>query len=383
MNVLIVLYYYRPHYSGLTIYTERLARALGARGHQVTVLTSQFDANLPRYEQMDGVEVVRQPVAFRISKGPIIPSFLPTARKYLRQVQVVNLHLPQLDAAPIAMLARLMRVPVVTTYHCDLLLPTGLVHRLANLASNTANHITAMASNLMVTNTQDYAVHSPFLSKYLSKVKAIPPPAQMPPSRQSDIVAFREKYGIRKGDRVIGMVGRLAAEKGAEHLIKALPKILEAIPGARAIHAGQSEHVMGEEGYAARLRSQVEGLGAKWQFLGLISDEELSAFFHICDVVALPSTNSTESFGMVLVEAMTCGTPGVTSDLPGMRMSVRKTGMGATFPMGDEDALAEAIIDILQHGDQYQGNVPAITQRYAPDTIAAEYEAIFDGLTGK
>ena len=61
MRVLIALTYYRPHYSGLTIYTERLARALAARGHLVTVLTSQFDKNLPREEIVDGVRVVRMP----------------------------------------------------------------------------------------------------------------------------------------------------------------------------------------------------------------------------------------------------------------------------------------------------------------------------------
>ena len=54
--------------------------------------------------------------------------------------------------------------------------------------------------------------------------------------------------------------------------------------------------------------------------------------------------------------------------------------MGTIFPMGDDSALAEAIIDILQDGDKYQGDVPAITQRYAPDTIAGEYEGLFNRL---
>mgnify|MGYP001140588987 FL=1 len=50
MRILTVLTYYRPHYSGLTIYAERLARALVERGHQVTVLTSQYDPALPHHE---------------------------------------------------------------------------------------------------------------------------------------------------------------------------------------------------------------------------------------------------------------------------------------------------------------------------------------------
>ena len=57
MRILTVLTYYRPHTSGLTIYAERLARALTRRGHQVTVMTTQYDRRLPRREKMDGVDV--------------------------------------------------------------------------------------------------------------------------------------------------------------------------------------------------------------------------------------------------------------------------------------------------------------------------------------
>jgi glycogen synthase len=69
MKILTVLTYYRPHTSGLTIYAERLARAFVKRGHQVTVMTTQYDPSLPREEMMDGVKVIRVPVAARVSKG--------------------------------------------------------------------------------------------------------------------------------------------------------------------------------------------------------------------------------------------------------------------------------------------------------------------------
>ena len=63
MKILTVLTYYRPHTSGLTIYAERLARAFAKRGHQVTVMTTQYDKALQRVEMMDGVRIVRVPVA--------------------------------------------------------------------------------------------------------------------------------------------------------------------------------------------------------------------------------------------------------------------------------------------------------------------------------
>ena len=72
MRILFTLTYYRPHVSGLTIYVERLARALVARGHEVTILTSQHAAELTREELVDGVRIVRAPVAFTVSKGPVM-----------------------------------------------------------------------------------------------------------------------------------------------------------------------------------------------------------------------------------------------------------------------------------------------------------------------
>src|SRR5688572_3327165 len=69
MRILFALTYYRPHVSGLTIYVQRLAEALAERGHQVSVLTSQFDRTLPATELLNGVRVTRVPVALRLNKG--------------------------------------------------------------------------------------------------------------------------------------------------------------------------------------------------------------------------------------------------------------------------------------------------------------------------
>ena len=99
MKVLVVLTYYRPHTSGLTIYAERLARGLAARGHQVTVLTSRYDLRLPPSEELEGVRIVRAPVLFRVSKGVIMPTFGLLAWKYVRQTDLLSLHLPQIGRA--------------------------------------------------------------------------------------------------------------------------------------------------------------------------------------------------------------------------------------------------------------------------------------------
>ena len=74
MRVLIALTYYRPHVSGLTIYVERLARAVVERVNAVTGLTSHCDHRLAREETVDGVRVRRLTVACRISKGVVTPT---------------------------------------------------------------------------------------------------------------------------------------------------------------------------------------------------------------------------------------------------------------------------------------------------------------------
>ena len=99
MKILIELTYYRPHVSGLTIYVERLARALAARGHQVTVLTSQYDRSLPECEELHGIEVVRIPVAARVSKAVLMPGIGWAANRLVPAHDVVSLHLPNVDAA--------------------------------------------------------------------------------------------------------------------------------------------------------------------------------------------------------------------------------------------------------------------------------------------
>ena len=84
MRVLVVLTYYRPHTSGLTIYAERMARGLAARGHEVTVLTSRFDPATPLEELRDGVRIIRVPVLWRVGKGVIMPSFGWMATRLVR-----------------------------------------------------------------------------------------------------------------------------------------------------------------------------------------------------------------------------------------------------------------------------------------------------------
>lgn len=376
----MALTYYRPHFSGLTIYVERLAKALVRRGHRVSILTSRFSPELPKREIVDGVEIIRPRVVMRISKGVIMPSLPAYGWRLIRQADIINVHLPQLDAAYLALQARLAGKPVAMTYHCDLRLPSGFIHQMANLGSSLANLVTASASHVIITNTRDYAENSQFLKKYLEKIFVIPPSVEMPDITAHDLDEFKRKYELHAGQKVIGMLARLATEKGVEVLVHALPLVLEHHPEARVLYAGQYLDVLGEEAYFRRLLPSLLALGKHWKFLGVIPPIEAAAFFQVCDVTVLPSLNSTESFGMVQVESMISGTPAIASDLPGVRQPVKMTGMGRVVPAGNARALADAIISVLDHPEVYQQDIGAIRIRFSPDTIAREYENLFVSL---
>jgi len=382
MRILTVLTYYRPHTSGLTIYAERLARAFVQRGHQVTVMTTQYDKSLPREEMMDGVCVVRVPVALRVSKGVIAPTFGLVATKLVWQHDVVQLHLPQFDAPGVALRARLFGKPAILTYHCDLFLPPGLFNRFVNLVVRFQNNMAALLADHIVTYTQDYADNSSYLSRYRRKLTPFLPPVELPPASPEEIEAFAHEHATARRRPVIGMVTRFAAEKGIEVLLEALPAVLEKYPQAQVLFAGQYQNVMGEQAYADRLMPRIrkyEEMGC-WKFLGNLSQQQLAAFYPNMDVLVVPSLNSTEAFGLVQVEAMMNNVPCVASALPGVRCPVQMHGMGEVVPIGDSSALADAMLEIFAGKDKYRCDTAALVKLYTPDTVAAEYEKLFEKL---
>lgn len=385
MKILTVLTYYRPHTSGLTIYAERLAKAFVKRGHEVTVMTTQFEPGLPREENMEGVRVIRIPVMLRVSKGVIAPTFGWVATQLVAQHDVVQLHLPQFDAPGVAFRARLFGKPAVLTYHCDLDLPPGLFNRLVNTVVHFQNNMAGILSNHIVTYTQDYADNSPFLSRYKSKLTPILPPVELPTPTPEAVAAFALEHKTKEKRPVIGMVTRFASEKGVEILLDALPAILAKYPNAQVLYAGQHQNVMGEQTYYERLIPRIREYEAKgqWTFLGNLSPLQLAAVYPNLDVITVPSLNSTEAFGLVQIEAMMNNVPSVPSALPGVRQPVKMHGMGRVSQIGDAASLAESILQVLDHPDQFHGDVNGIRRTYDPDSIAAEYEKLFAKLGAK
>jgi len=376
MRVLVALTYYRPHVSGLTVYAERLARGLARRGHAVTVLTSRFHPALPARERLDGVEIVRVPIATKVSKGVIMPWFPAYAAHFASRADVVNIHMPQFEASLLAFLARRRRAGVVVTYHCDLHLPDGIFNDVVRASLGPLNHLAARQAHRIVATSDDYARHSAFLQRYADKLTTIPPLVDMPPPDPALTAEWASRWGLGSGPR-IGFAARFAAEKGVEYLLRALPAVLAELPDARLVFTGAYKDTVGEDAYLASLAPLLRKYADHLTFLDLIPPTAMPSFFAACDALAVTSLNSTEAFGLVQVEAMLSGTPVVASDLPGVREAVRRTGMGEVVAPRDPVALAAALLRVLRDRVRYLRPRAEIEAAFDGNAALAAYEAVF------
>jgi glycosyltransferase involved in cell wall biosynthesis len=176
------------------------------------------------------------------------------------------------------------------------------------------------------------------------------------------------------------MAARLATEKGVEFLLRAMPVILQEHPNAQVLFAGQYQDVLGEREYAQSLKPMLDSLKDHWMFLGVLDERQMTAFYQTCDVTVLPSINSTESFGLVQIESMICGTPVVASNLPGVRQPVKRTGMGKVVAIGDSSEIAQTILEILATPERFQADPGEIVESYSPSKTAQLYESLFQQL---
>jgi glycosyltransferase involved in cell wall biosynthesis len=405
VKILFVLTYYRPHVSGLTIYVERLARALAERGHTVTVLTSHYTQDLPREEQMDGVRVVRAPVAFRFNKGVVMLTFPAIAWGEIRRHDVVSIHLPQVEAALAAFLARLAGRKPLITYHCDLQMPPVWYGKIVDRLTFWDNLIAGKLADTIVAYTRDFAEHSPFLSRFLSepgaeeqgsrgaeepitsspphllasgKVRVILPPVSIPDPTPAGVAALRERIGWHEGRKVIGFAARFAHEKGADYLINAIPQILTAFPDVRILFAGPYGNAVIGETIWETLQPLIKKYEPYLTFLGTLNAAQMADFYAVCDVITVASINNTESFGLVQVEAFMCGTPVVATNLPGVRQPVTMTGMGAVVPIADAEGLAQGVINVLRDPGAYLKPRDEIMRIFELARTVDEYERLFE-----
>lgn len=367
-DVVMALTYYAPYVSGLTDAARLVAEELVRRGVRVRVATTRHDDSLPAVEEIRGVEVHRAPVVARFGKGTVSPSFSSLVARLARETDVLNLHLPLLEAGLIT--RRVRSTPIVTTYQCDVALPPGLVNALQVRVLDASSRGALRRSMAVAVSSRDYAEQSRVWPAMAERAVEISPPCV---ERSGGSPSFRRGAGLH-----VGFLGRLVEEKGVEHLVDAFLTMDD--PDSRLLIAGDFENVAGGS-VVDRVRARVRG-DARVELLGFLADEDLADFYASLDVFVLPSVNSLEAFGIVQVEAMMAGVPVVASDRPGVRSVVERTGFGAVVPPGDTAAIAAALPAVAANCDRKAG-AAAARASYGLQATTDAYAELFRSVAGR
>ncbi|CAM5245036.1 GDP-mannose-dependent alpha-(1-2)-phosphatidylinositol mannosyltransferase [Streptomyces narbonensis] len=175
----------------------------------------------------------------------------------------------------------------------------------------------------------------------------------------------------------LGFIGRIdEPRKGLPVLMRALPRILTERPGARLLVAGRGDEEEAVASLPAEMRSRVE-------FLGMVSDEDKARLLRSVDVYVAPNTGG-ESFGIILVEAMSAGAPVLAADLDAFAQVLDQGGAGELFANEDADALADAAIRLL--GDEARraelsARGSSHVRRFDWSTVGADILAVYETVT--
>ncbi len=379
MNVLIVLASYRPSIGCQGTYARRLARGLRERGHAVTLLVS--DEERPSSaETEEGVRLVVAPSLVRLGAFSLLPTLGLLAARLIPGHDVVNLHLPGWGAAGSAAWCRGARRPLVLTYHRDLAASEGWFNSPVRLGVGLTGRVAGLLADRIVCHTQDFARDSAYLRTFERKTEVIAPPVELMAVGEGAVAAFRKMARLDGGGPVIGVLAPLVPGDGVEVLLRALPRVMDEYPTARVLFAGDFSGATGKEARGQDLPSLFHRYEDRWTFLGTLRPVQMAAFYPNLDAIVVPAVGSTGSFCLAQAEAMLCGTPSIASDLPGVREPVRQTGMGELVPVGDSDALAQAIIRVVNDRPQYVRPREEIEERWSTERTAAAYEALFERL---
>jgi glycosyltransferase involved in cell wall biosynthesis len=311
-----------------------------------------------------------------------MPLFWWDIRRLLKEHDIFHRHLPGLmDAYASTRIAKGMGKPVIMTHNCDIYLPFGLLNDTVEAAMHTEMRYAGALAQKIITYSDDYAAYSRFLSLYRDKVESVYPPIVIGTPDDAKARAWKERLGL-SGKRLVGFAGRFAADKGGDILLKAIPHLLNEVPDAHVLFAGEFKHVMGETFYEECL-PLVEANKEHVTFLGNVPMAEMPNFYRMLDVHCVPSTNSTESWQMAQTEAMLCGTPAVTTDLPGVRESIRVTGMGELVRPHDPAGTAAALAKVIRHRERYATPKRDPHAIFRPELTFDAYERWYAELLGE
>ncbi|MFA5034929.1 MAG: glycosyltransferase [Candidatus Margulisiibacteriota bacterium] len=329
MKVLQVVKHYYPYRGGVESYTREVVLGLkDIPGLSLEVLTAN-EARETVEEKVDGVPVTRVASFGEKFSVPLCPTFPYWLRQ--KPAEIKHFQMP----FPLAEFAELLgpkKSKLVVSWHSDIV--KQVVQR--KLYEPFLRRFLDRADKILVA-TPHHITSSLFLPDYKEKCAIVP--YGIDPRRFSAIEPDDPKVLALRGDAefVILFVGRLVYYKGVEFLIRAMTEV-----NGKLLIIGDGPL---KEELAALIATL--GLQEKVRILPNVGDEALPYYYQACDLFVLPSIANSEAFGIVQVEAMACGKPVITTDLPTGVTYVNQRGVtGLVVPIKDSLALAKAINEL-------------------------------------
>jgi phosphatidylinositol alpha-mannosyltransferase len=324
---------YYPYPSGVSELVHHLSEELRARGHRVHILTTSYGDNSP--EQRDVTRIGRAillPMNKSFATVPFDLDMSGKVKQFLRGNEFDIVHVNGFFPPDIAYYAlrhsRSVNVASFLTVGFRNYGPGAGLWRAMSAGLNRRMH-----GRIALTQGALKYIEPFFPGEF----RVIPPGV--------DTDRFRPATSHNPQATSILFVGRLDKRKGLSVLLKAMPDVLTQLPEARLV-------VVGRGPMEADCRQLAHGLGLndRVEFKGYAANNDLPAFYTGADVYCSPALGG-EAFGIVLLEAMACGTPVVASDITGYNEVVTPGETGLLCPPNDPGALARTLVEMLSRPD--------------------------------
>ncbi len=349
MKILMLTWEYPPRIvGGIARVVNDLSKRLIKDGHDVYVVTYR-EGSAPYYENDKGVHVYRVD-NYMINPNNFIDWIMQLNFNMVAKVNeliakgekfdVIHAH-DWLVAYAAKTLKNSYDLPLVSTIHATEAGRNGGIHDEVQRYINDTEWMLTYESSEVIVNSK-------FMKNDLQRLFGLP-------YEKINVVAnginsttysgvekdydFRRQYAA-DNEKIILFMGRLVYEKGVQHLISAMPKILKNYHDAKLVIAGKG-------GMLDELKAQVEamGLGQKVYFTGYLNAKQVSKMYKCADISVFPSTY--EPFGIVALEAMLAGVPTVVSDVGGLNEIVEHGVDGMKSYAGNPNSLADSILELL------------------------------------
>lgn len=267
----------------------------------------------------------------KVAATMLSPAMIFTLRKECSKYDIIHVHHPD----PMACLALFLsgyKGKVILHWHSDIQKQKVLLKFYKPLLKWIMRR-----ACMIVGTTPVYLTESPFLKHVQQKTVYLPIGIERMHPLQEDVEAVRARY---QGKKIVFTLGRLVAYKGYKYLVEA----------ARYLDDCYVVLIGGNGPLKKELETEIRTLGVqqKVRLLGRVSDEELPAYYGACDVFCLSSVQKTEAFGIVQIEAMSCGKPVIATNIPQSGVAwVNKQGVsGINVAPGNPEELAKAICKV-------------------------------------